>query len=139
MDGKATTQPRRTLLELVGDMAELVARAFLSGIAAAVAMSLAILALSATAQATTPNEAVVPGTSGNQPWSVAPAPDADRNAAGAGALWATPKIAGRRDEPAQTDAAATLQLVLGLLALLAAGIVAVVSRIEAAHDAMKAS
>jgi Ca-activated chloride channel family protein len=55
MDGKAT-DPRRTFFELVGDMAELVARAFLSGLAAAVAMSLAILALSANAQAATLNE-----------------------------------------------------------------------------------
>lgn len=55
MDGKAT-DPRRTFFEMVGDMAELVARAFLSGLAAAVAMSLAILALSANAQAATLNE-----------------------------------------------------------------------------------
>ena len=57
MDGKATTAPRRTFFELVGDMVELVARAFLGGIAAAVAMSLAILALSSTAQAATLNDA----------------------------------------------------------------------------------
>jgi Ca-activated chloride channel family protein len=56
MDG-STAAPKRTFLELLGDMAELVARAFVSGIAAAVAMSLAILALSGTAHAATLNEA----------------------------------------------------------------------------------
>jgi len=55
MDGKAA--PTRTPTDLVGDMIELVARAFVGGVAAAVAMSLAILALSATAQAATVNEA----------------------------------------------------------------------------------
>jgi Ca-activated chloride channel family protein len=56
MDGN-TAGPKRTFLELLGDMAEIVARAFVSGVAAAVAMSLAILALSSTAQAATPNDA----------------------------------------------------------------------------------
>jgi len=130
---------------------------------------------------------VVSGTSGNQPWSVALTPQADRTAAGVGALWARAKIAAHMDEIArgtaleevrpkvvkvalehhlvsaytslvavdvtptaptgatatalvktslphgafdlpQTDTAATLQLLLGLLALLAAGLVAVVGR-----------
>lgn len=130
---------------------------------------------------------VVTGTSGNQPWSVALTPEADRSAAGVGALWARAKIAVHMDEIArgaaledvrpkvvkvalehhlvsaytslvavdvtptgptgaiatalvktslahgvadlpQTDTAATLQLLLGLLALLAAGMVAVVGR-----------
>ena len=55
MDGKAA--PKRTPVDLVGDMIELVFRAFVGGVAAAVAMSLAILALSAGAQAATINEA----------------------------------------------------------------------------------
>jgi Ca-activated chloride channel homolog len=55
MDGKAV--PKRTPVDLLGDMIELVVRAFVGGVAAAVAMSLAILALSATAQAATLNEA----------------------------------------------------------------------------------
>jgi Ca-activated chloride channel family protein len=132
---------------------------------------------------------IVSGLRGNQPWSVALTPDADRNAAGVGALWARAKIASHMDELArgatvddvrpkvvkvalehhlvsaytslvavdvtptapgvepktalvktslpagftpdalpQTDTAATLQLVLGLLALLAAGMVAVVAQ-----------
>src|SRR5688572_5203589 len=133
---------------------------------------------------------VVSGTSGNQPWSVALTPEADRSAAGVGALWARAKIAAHMDEIArgaaledvrpkvvkvalehhlvsaytslvavdvtptgpagaiatalvktsmphgaangtdlpQTDTAATLQLLLGLLALLAAGMAAVVGR-----------
>ena len=130
---------------------------------------------------------VVSGTSGNKPWSVALTPEADRSAAGVGALWARAKIAAHMDEIArgatleevrpkvvkvalehhlvsaytslvavdvtptgpadgtasalvktslphgaadlpQTDTAATLQLLLGLLALLAAGMVAVVGR-----------
>jgi len=131
---------------------------------------------------------IVSGLRGNQPWSVALTPDADRNSAGVGALWARAKIASHMDELArgatvedvrpkvvkvalehhlvsaytslvavdvtptgpadglksamvktslpagyeaslpQTDTAATLQLMLGLLALLAAGMVAVVGR-----------
>ena len=132
---------------------------------------------------------IVSGLRGNQPWSVALTPDADRNAAGVGALWARAKIAAHMDELArgvpvdevrpkvvkvalehhlvsaytsmvavdvtptgpegdirtamvkaslpyasaeaslpQTDTAATLQLLLGLLALLAAGMAAVVGR-----------
>ena len=54
MDGKAA--PGRSLLQLVGDMAELVAKAFFSGLAAAVAMGAAILALSMNAQAATIND-----------------------------------------------------------------------------------
>ena len=131
---------------------------------------------------------VVTGTSGNQPWSVALTPEADRTSAGVGALWARAKIATHMDELArgapiedvkpkvvkvalehhlvsaytslvavdvtptgpagdlkaalvktsapagyvadlpQTDTEATLQLLLGLLALCAAGTVAVVAR-----------
>jgi Ca-activated chloride channel family protein len=132
---------------------------------------------------------VVSGLRGNQPWSVALTPDADRNAAGVGALWARAKIAAHMDELArgapvedvrpkvvkvalehhlvsaytsmvavdvtptgpagdirsalvkanlphgfeeaalpQTDTSATLQLLLGLLALVAAGMAAVVGR-----------
>ena len=52
----ASTAPRRTFLQLIGDMAELVAKAFFGGLAAAVAMGAAILALSSNAQATTLNE-----------------------------------------------------------------------------------
>jgi Ca-activated chloride channel family protein len=55
MDGG--TAPKRTLLEAIGDLAELVARAFLSGVAVAVAMSLGILLLSSSAQAATLNDA----------------------------------------------------------------------------------
>ena len=56
MDRKAAA-PDRTLLEMFGDLAELVARAFFSGLAAAVAMSVAILALSTNARAATLNDA----------------------------------------------------------------------------------
>src|SRR5688572_27377433 len=52
----ASTAPRRTFLQLVGDMAELVAKAFFGGLAAAVAMGAAILALSSNTQAATLNE-----------------------------------------------------------------------------------
>jgi Ca-activated chloride channel family protein len=55
MDGKAVT--KRTLVDMAGDWAGLVARAFFGGLGAAVAMSLAILALSAGAQAATLNDA----------------------------------------------------------------------------------
>jgi Ca-activated chloride channel family protein len=54
MDSSAA--PRSTFLQLVADMAELVARAFFGGLAAAVAMGAAILALSANAQAATLND-----------------------------------------------------------------------------------
>jgi Ca-activated chloride channel family protein len=56
MDGKAAV-PRSTLVQLVADMAELVARAFFGGTAAAIAMAAAILVLSAGAQAATLNDA----------------------------------------------------------------------------------
>jgi Ca-activated chloride channel family protein len=49
-------QPTRRLEDAIGDLAELVARAFFGGLAAAVALSLAILALSATAQAAALND-----------------------------------------------------------------------------------
>jgi Ca-activated chloride channel family protein len=131
---------------------------------------------------------VVSGLRGNQPWSVALTPDADRNAAGVGALWARARIAAHMDELArgapldeirpkvvqvalehhlvsaytslvavdvtptapprntpsavvkaslpqgyeatlpQTDTAATLELLMGLLALMAAAAVAIVGR-----------
>jgi len=54
MDGKAVS--RGKLVEVVGDMAELVARAFFGGLAAAVAMGAAILALSMNAHAATLND-----------------------------------------------------------------------------------
>ena len=54
MDGKAA--PGRSMLQLVGDMAELVAKAFFGGLAAAVAMAVAILALSMNAQAAKIND-----------------------------------------------------------------------------------
>ena len=57
MEGKSAAASGRTLSDLVADMAELLARAFFGGLAAAVAMSLAILALSANAQAATLNDA----------------------------------------------------------------------------------
>src|SRR5688572_7158280 len=55
MDGR-TAAPRRSAIELIGDMAELLARAFFGGLAAAVAMGAAILALSANTQAATLND-----------------------------------------------------------------------------------
>ena len=54
MDGKAAA--RSTLVRLVADMAELVARAFFGGTAAAVAMAAAILLLSIGAQAAALND-----------------------------------------------------------------------------------
>jgi hypothetical protein len=84
MQGKVTAQGA------LGDLVELFAKALLSGIGVAVALSLAILALSATAQAS-PDEP----ERGNQPWSVAPTPPQDADAAGVGALWAIAAIAER--------------------------------------------
>ncbi|MEO5695358.1 MAG: marine proteobacterial sortase target protein [Usitatibacter sp.] len=47
----------RNMQEVIGDFAELVAKAFFGGLGAAILMSLAILALSANSQAATPNDA----------------------------------------------------------------------------------
>src|SRR5688572_12278194 len=55
MQGKA--EPKIKLQDAIGDLVELVAKAFFGGLGAAVAMSLAILALSATVQAATVNDA----------------------------------------------------------------------------------
>ncbi len=48
---------QRNMQEVIGDFAELIAKAFFGGLGAAVLMALAILALSAAAQAATPNDA----------------------------------------------------------------------------------
>lgn len=69
------------------DFARLFVRAFMGGLGAAVAMALAILALSANTHAATiaPPEAVAEP----EPWSAALAPDRGVfDAPGAGALWA---------------------------------------------------
>ena len=94
MDSKAI--PNRTVVGLIGDMAELLARAFFGGLAAAVAMGAAILALSASAQAS-PHTAAFPPLG----YVVAASSGSD-------------------------DASDALQLLLGLVALLSAGVVAVV-------------
>ena len=135
MDGKTT--PNRTLLGLVGDMAELLARAFFGGLAAAVAMGAAILVLSTGAQAqpfsaSYPPLGAIVATSASfdEPRSAAPTPVAGRKSAGAGALWAGTQLAETGD----------LVQVLGLLALLSAGAVAAVARrIDDSHDSMKDS
>ena len=127
MDGDAT--PNRTLAGLVADMAELVARAFFGGIAAAVAMGAAILLLSTGAQASALAAsrpalgAVVAARAGANPtWSAAPTPDAGRTSAGAGALWAN---------ALRTDGEASLQA-LGVLGLLSAAAVAAVAMVACA-------
>src|SRR3982750_2413318 len=56
MQGTAARQQPR-IQDAIGDFARLVAKAFLGGIGVAIAMSLAILALSANVQAATINEA----------------------------------------------------------------------------------
>lgn len=66
----------------IGGLLEILARALLSGIGVAVAMSLAILALCATTQAATLND---PET---EPWSVALTTSHEAQAADVGALWA---------------------------------------------------
>jgi len=148
MDSKAI--PNRTLVGLIGDMAELLARAFFGGLAAAVAMGAAILALSASAQAS-PHTAAYPplgivitaSASGNKPWSAAPTPVVDQTSAGVGALWAKAPSQDFEASSGSDDASDALQLLLGLVALLSAGMVAVVGhraeRIEDSHDSMKAS
>ena len=52
---------------------------------------------------------VVTGMRGNQPWSVALTPPADRNAAGVGALWARSKIGSLMDTLAQGASVATVR------------------------------
>jgi hypothetical protein len=64
---------------------------------------------------------VVDAARGNEPWSAAPAPTGPTRPAGTGALWATAI-------KAQGDSVATLLLLLGLFALGAAAIVAVIGR-----------
>jgi hypothetical protein len=133
MDGKTT--PNGTLLGLVGDMAELLARAFFGGLAAAVAMGAAILVLSTGAQAqpfsaSYPPLGAIVATSASfdEPRSAAPTPAAGRKSAGAGALWAGTQHAETGD----------LVQALGLLALLSAGAVAVVARrIDRTRDSTK--
>ena len=130
MDGKAI--PNRTLVGLIGDMAELVARAFFGGLAAAVAMGAAILALSASAQASTQTAAYTPlgdfvtaSASGNKTWSAAPTPVVDHTSAGVGALWAKGTSEGFEASSSSDESADALQLLLGLVALLSAAMVAV--------------
>ena len=57
MQGKTVGRSSHTLQQVIGDLAELVAKAFFGGLGAAVAMSLAILALSASVQAASINDA----------------------------------------------------------------------------------
>lgn len=134
MEGKAAKRVDGAL----GDLVELFAKALLSGIGVAVALSLAILALSATAQtaaldepnsdlgARAPASPLFPNPGarylegafvfplsakpaagslpmmsvprGNPPWSVAPTPPHDADAAGVGALWAKARIESRTAE-----------------------------------------
>jgi hypothetical protein len=63
---------------------------------------------------------VVSASRGNEPWSAASAPTGPTRPGSAGALWATRKR--------EADSAATLLLALGLLALGAVCIVAVIGR-----------
>jgi hypothetical protein len=133
---------RIAVREVLADFTGLLAKALLSGIGVAVAMSLAIVALSSTAQAAEPDRppsqallfptgiageyapAPAAGTAarGNLPGSAAPMPSPVVQA-GVGALWA------RDAEPAEeTDSAATVQFLLGLFALLSAGMMSVLGR-----------
>jgi hypothetical protein len=125
MEGKAVVKTQ----SMLGDLVELLAKAILSGIGVAIAMSLAILALSASAQAAGETQAgievIETSFRGNQPGSVAPTPSNDAQAASVGALWATGKAPGPPDE-------ATLQMLLGLIALMSAALVAVIGRVDMA-------
>ncbi|MBC8023723.1 MAG: marine proteobacterial sortase target protein, partial [Burkholderiales bacterium] len=56
MQGKTVGRSSHTLQQVIADLAELVAKAFFGGLGAAVAMSLAILALSASVQAASIND-----------------------------------------------------------------------------------
>jgi hypothetical protein len=133
---------RIAVREVLADFTELLAKALLSGIGVAVAMSLAIVALSSTAQAAEPGDshallfptgiageyAIAPtadaAARGNPPGSAAPMPSPVVQA-GVGALWAS----GRSAEPAdEADPAATVQFLLGLFALLCAGMMSVLGR-----------
>jgi len=123
-----------------GDFIVLGVRALLSGVAVALALGFAAIVLASNARAagaaagaastdaagTSGGAALTRHTNaaqarGTPPWSAALAPSSPK-ASGAGALWAREKAA----SPAQT--AATLQILLGLLALSAAAVVAVIGR-----------
>ncbi|HUJ00138.1 MAG TPA: hypothetical protein VLY46_07885 [Usitatibacter sp.] len=119
-----------------GDFIVLGVRALLSGVAVALALGFAAIVLASNARAAGAASTDATGTSGGAaltrhtnaaqargtpPWSAALAPSSPK-ASGAGALWAREKAA----SPAQT--AATLQILLGLLALSAAAVVAVIGR-----------
>ncbi|MGZ5080935.1 MAG: hypothetical protein ACXWHZ_16140 [Usitatibacter sp.] len=152
MEGKVVVRTQAG----IGDLVEILAKALLSGIGVAVAMSLAILALCAAAQAATLDE------SKTEPWSVAPTPPHYAQAAGVGALWARTDMANLMDaaareaDPAelrpavmivtvpqdsgdgmrhsQSDTASTLNLLLGLIALMSIGMVAVVGRLAGSRE-----
>ena len=100
---------------IIGDFLELGANAFASGLVVAIALAAITLALAGAAQAAPASEA----EDANPPWSVAPTPTAHGDAVAVGALWAT---------PAPPDASGNVQLLLGLVALSATGLVAVVGR-----------
>lgn len=127
---------RMAVTEVLADFTELLAKALLSGIGVAVAMSLAIVALSSAAQAAEPDDPpsqalLFPtGIAGEyalaptEPGSVAPTPSPVVQA-GVGALWAKARQASPLDE---ADTPATLQFLMGLFALLSAGMMSVLGR-----------
>lgn len=101
----------------MADFISLGARAFVSGIVVALVLGFAAVVLAGNADA-----ASVPVPHHNGPRSAAPAPTRSSAAHGVGALWATAE---------QPDAPAALHVLLGLLALGAAGLVALVGRARA--------
>ncbi len=138
---------RPTAASGLRDFLVLGARALASGVAAAVTLGFAALVLAHNAQATGPAKAdaanasaiyagdpvavaaaapafretlLVSAQRDNEPWSAAPAPNGPTRPASAGALWAT--------RNAQADNTATLLLLLGLVALGAVCLVAVIGR-----------
>ncbi len=143
-------EARPTAVSGLKDFLALGARALASGVAAAVTLGLAALVLAHNAQAarTAPvaeasdsprlvyavdpvvaaaaapafrDTIVVSAARGTEPWSAAPASTGPTRPAGTGALWA-------KAVKAQGDNAATLLLLLGLFAIGAASIVAVIGR-----------
>jgi hypothetical protein len=103
---------------VLSDFLHLGAKAFVSGIVVALVLGFAALVLAGNADAA-PNAP----TYGKEPRSAAPTPDRSKDPAGVGALWARGTIA-----PDTVDTPAMLQLPLGLLALGAAALVAVIGR-----------
>jgi hypothetical protein len=117
-------------IAVVGDFLELGARAVASGFAVAIVLAGVTLALAGASQPATSAElphASAATAAANEPWSPASTSIAqDRDLTDVDALWAT----GQRER----DTGSSLQIVLGMLALSAASIVAVLGRAAAKSE-----